>query len=221
MARRCMAVFPTLAMVWILLSVRGLAVAQEPAEGTAETPPAEASSQPCAQPAPCFALPRVPVCVGAPRPYRRGPLPAVGVYVGPRALYPGTLAPWGSVPAWFYAASYPLYPVAYHVPLEPGHSEYPIGKAVTPYRTDPEASAPTPRRADKPDSAPDPFAPEAIPSMAAPESIPAPQPMDVPKLDGPYRSGGLINPGGKGPGVRPPTPKPGSLPQSATGPREF
>jgi hypothetical protein len=209
--------FPAIATALTFLVACVGAEAHEP-EAIAETFDSGQSSQPFVQPTPCFALPGALAYVGPPRAYRRGPLPGIGVYVGPRALYPGTVAPWGSLPARFYAASYPL---AYPVPADVGFSEYPIGKEITPFRPDPGPSSSLPHTSGRPEASPDPFAPEPTPPVTRPEPIPAPQPMDLPNSGEPSRAGGLINSGGNYPRIRPSMPKPGSLPRSGTGPREF
>jgi hypothetical protein len=156
---------------------------------------------------------------GAPcRAYRRPPVPVYGAaYLPPRYVHAGYLAPWGSIPARFYAASIPL-PVR---AVEPAGSGELAGTPVA--RAD-EASYPVPARANPPAPGfvPEPPRPEsAEPMNAEPEAIPAPLPMD-------YRAGGLINKP-----VVPARPKPenipqkrqapqrGSTPPSADGPREF
>lgn len=197
----------------------GVAEADEPeATATAEAPCAEGLPRAYARPAHCIALPAALVYGGAPRAYRRAPLPGVGVYVGPRAVYPGTLAPWGSLPAGFYAASYPL---AYHMPPDAGYFEQQFGEGVGPYRTDSELPASPPHASARPNPSPDPFAREVTPPLTGPEPIPAPQPMDVPKPDGAARSGGVINavPPRSVPRVTAPKSSPAQRPE--TGPREF
>jgi hypothetical protein len=153
------------------------------------------------------------------RAYRRAPVAAYGgVYLAPRYVYAGYLAPWGSLPARFYAASIPL-PVRAVEPA--GYSEPPSGSVARAY----EAPYPAPAQPSTP------FATESIPEppraafteplSSDPEAIPAPSPMD-------FRVGGLINkpniqPSTKAadPQQKKPTPRGGASKPSDSGPREF
>lgn len=161
-----------------------------------------------------------PCVVPSYRPSRRGPLPAsLGVYIGPRTYYAGFLAPWGSIPAAYYAASVPLPQLA----ARP--SEY----TGSPY--DPGATADRPQAERNPESSPAmlpylPREPATVPETTeptpGPEAIPAPQPMDVPNPSGllPNRGGGLINPPPRTKPDRPSVRIAPTWPQDS-GPREF
>jgi len=154
------------------------------------------------------------------RPYRRGPFPvSVGVYVAPHTYYAGFLAPWGSIPAAYYAAGVPLPQLA----ARP--SEY----TASPY--DPGAPAERPPAELNSDSSPamlpdHPREPATVPEnnepTTGPEAIPAPQPMDVHTLGGlkVHRSGGLINPSSPTKPDRPSVRLAPTRPQD-NGPREF
>ncbi len=92
---------------------------------------------------------------------RRGALPAyAAVYTPPRYLVPGVFAPWGSLPAGFYAASYPLVTL----PIQPGSYRPPF-----PVQGEPLGTAP---------GAP----PETL-APPGPEAIPAPAPMELKSPD--------------------------------------
>jgi hypothetical protein len=209
------------ALAWVLLHGGGLAVGEEP---TSETVPEVPYPERAAS---IYVAPVYPPSVDtlaytAPvRAYRRGSVPAFGVYVGPRAAYAGTLAPWGSISARFYAASYPLplYAGAY-TPTSPP----PYGHATTPYRSAPEAPVPQPASVEPSPPPPEPFFSEqSVAPRAVPESIPAPQPFDMPSPDDRFHS----QPASEGPRAsqpvpRPPVPKPTPASSSSeTGPREF
>ena len=202
------------AMITILLGSHRLAPAQESADGAGPVPPRAEPALPSYTP-PAYSSGAAALAYTAPvRAYRRGAVPAFGVYVGPRAVYSGTLAPWGSIPARFYAASYPLPLFA----LAPGASlSLPYGHAVTPYRPKLEPQdAQSPSLGRSP--TPGPFAPEANSSAAAPESVPAPQPFDMPEPDA--SSGETPEAAAPPPTPRPPAP-PSRPRRSENGPREF
>ncbi len=161
-----------------------------------------------------------PYVVPSYRPHRRGPLPAtLGVYIGPQTYYAGFLAPWGSIPAAYYAASVPLPQLA----ARPG--EY------TGSLYDPGATADRPQAERNPEPSPvappppprDSVAfPETTEPTPGPEAIPAPQPMEVANPSGllPNRGGGLINPPPRTKPERPSVRIAPTRPQSS-GPREF
>lgn len=120
------------------------------------------------------------------RSVRRGPLAAyAGAYVAPRyvSVYAGHLAPWGSVPARFYAAGVPLPLRA----VQPAGYLEPAGSSATPAR---EAFLQAPTESylpPPPEPQPPRFnAPAMEPESAGVETIPTPSPMDS-------RPGGLIN----------------------------
>jgi len=168
-----------LAAALIVTSTMAISMAQErdgglPPETTAwEYPQARVAS------VPCIPLPAAVVLAGGPRGHRRAALPAAAVYVGPRALYPGTLAPWGSLPPAFYAASYPL---PYFAPAVVIPAPHPMAHPVAPDALEPPVPAETHADGGRPGSALEPSG-TAKPSLAPPETIPAPQPMDIPTDD--------------------------------------
>ncbi len=116
---------------------------------------------------------------GPRRAYRRPAIAAyAGIYVPPRYVYPGHLAPWGSLPLSFYAASIPI---PFRVVQPAGYLEQPEGTAGRAYRpSDQTAAESNPR-----------FVPESRPHSSAmpiisppdpgPEAIPAPVPIEAPK----------------------------------------
>jgi len=167
-----------LAMASIVTSVAAVSVAQE----TKADLPAAAigweDSRPRVASVPCVPLPSAIVLAGGPRAHRRGMLPAAAVYVGPRALYVGTLAPWGSLPPAFYAASYPL---PYHGVTVVSPSPLSVGPPIVP---DAPRMPSSPQSNDGEREKGPSFTPtirDETPPPPTPETIPAPQPMDIPK----------------------------------------
>jgi hypothetical protein len=156
-----------------------------------------------------MAPPRPVAFVSGPmRVCRRVALPAyAGVYLGAQYVYPGSVAPWGSLPAGFYAASLPL---AYEVPspwAQPGVSVVPGTSSYRdPWEGPPQLGAPAtePPRGQVPPSL-------QPPRTQGPETIPTPPPVEKPpqartphKTGNKHRAGGLINPHQSIPAARSP-----------------
>jgi len=222
MTRWPVSVFLGVSAVLALLGTNRTVKAEDSeAEGAAEAPQATRGAATYARPG--YSLGYVSghaYVVPSYRAYRRGPwAAAVGVYVGPRSASAAIFAPWGSIPAAFYAASIPL---PYRTPRPDDYAGYPYGKGVTAYRpqtgpdsVEPPTTGPTPSP-DRPTVA------AGAEPATDPEAIPAPQPVDVPSSAGsPARSsGGLINavPPAK---TSRPTLRASPSPPPESGPREF
>ncbi len=197
------------ATVVILLVGNRWAIAEGPAGASA--PLAEATGTSYVAPAsPAFSRGVSELAYTAPyRAYRRGTVPAFGVYVGPRAAYAGTLAPWGSIPARYYAASVPL--AVYAAPS--------YGPSATLLRPRPEEGEPSAAREELPPNGP--FAAEKNTANSDVEPIPAPQPFDVPSPEPTHPEAPQAEAGH----MRTPSPSakaaPGPSAVPASGPREF
>jgi hypothetical protein len=221
MTRWFVSVSLTIGVVLALLATGRLAVAEEPADdATAGPPNIEAAAVTYARPAYPLGFAAGIAYTGAPaRAYRRGPLSAsVGVYIGPRSIYAGVLAPWGSLPARYYAASFPL---PYVVTPYRARLDSSLRSGTTPYRAQPgsQVEETPPLGGEWPVE--DPFKPEGIPPAARPEPIPTPQPIDRPGPGGASHSG--LTPEVVVPEVKPTRPASRPVPprRSESGPREF
>jgi hypothetical protein len=116
---------------------------------------------------------------GPRRAYRRPPIAAyAGVYVAPRYVYPGHVAPWGSLPLSFYAASIPI---PFRVVQPAGYLERSEGTAGRAYRPSDQTAAETNPRFVPESRPPSPDLPIISPPEPGPEAIPAPVPIDAPK----------------------------------------
>lgn len=176
MNRAIKSALPFLAMASIVSAMLGVSAAQEIESGLTPETVGWEHPRTCVTSVPCVPLPTAVVLTGGARAHRRGPLPAAAVYLGPRAAYPGTLAPWGSLPPAFYAASYPL---PYYAPAVVVPSPYQVGRPVAPDAMYLPASPQADLDGEKTDAS-SPPAHESRPSLSPPEAIPAPQPMDIP-----------------------------------------
>ena len=153
------------------------------------------------------------------RAYRRPPIPAyAGIYVAPRYVYPGRLAPWGSLPLSYYAASIPIpfrlvQPAGYLERLDGAG-----GRAYRPPDPMPGESSPPLVRQSRPQS---PGLPILSPPEPGPEAIPAPVPIDAPASSSSSQSGGGAE--AKVPTVAAEKPASHATPSgtSGEGPREF
>ncbi len=157
----------------------GITVAQAFGQGMPQEKIAWEYPQPSFMAVSCPTLAPAVVLAPGPRAYRRGAF-AAAAYIGPRAIYPGTLAPWGSIPPAFYAASYPL-PLYVPTVVSPSLQmiEEPI--AVEPMESVPGAEAEL--EGAKADSSSGPSVGNIRQSPTQPEAIPAPKPMDIPSED--------------------------------------
>jgi hypothetical protein len=202
------------------------AVAPDALQGSAQAPQGAAPQLPRlmvvvpARPLAAYSV-SVGVAVGPGpyRAYRRPPIPAyAGIYVAPRYVYPGYIAPWGSLPPRYLAASIPI-PLRIVQPA--GYLERPEAAASRAYRpVDPVPEGSSSRIApDVRMSTPAPPIPR--PPEPGPEAIPAPVPIEA------QMSGSSDQPGtgtkAKAPTVSAEKPAVRAAPTLAppAGPREF
>ena len=166
-----------LAMASIVTSIAAVSVAQEIEAGLPAAAISGEDPRPRVASVPCFPMPTAVVLAAGPRAHRRGMLPAAAGYVGPRALYAGTLAPWGSLPPAFYAASYPL---PYYGVTVVSPSPLSVGPTIVPDSGRMPSSFPSHDGEKQNGSSFTPSIRDETPPPSPPETIPAPQPMDIP-----------------------------------------